>query len=132
VSSTRGIGPAFFRALLLRCPRCGSGGIFRHWFALAATCPRCGLPLDRGEADHWLGAYAFNLIFAELLGIGAAVLWIALTWPSVPWDAVQLGVPALMIVLPLVLFPFSRTLWLAWDLVFRPAESPDTSSQPRT
>ena len=114
---------AFLRALALRCPRCGSGGIFRHWFALAPACPRCGLALDRGEGDHWVGAFAFNLIFAELLGIGTAVAWIASTWPAVPWDAVQIGVPALMIAFPLALFPFSRTLWLAWDLVFRPASN---------
>jgi uncharacterized protein (DUF983 family) len=119
-SSGQGLVRTFVRALALRCPRCGSGRIFKHWFALAAACPRCGLALDRGEGDHWLGAYAFNLIFAELLGIGAAVTWIAATWPAVPWEAVQIGVPALMIAFPLLLFPFSRTLWLAWDLTLRP------------
>jgi uncharacterized protein (DUF983 family) len=112
----------FARALALHCPRCGGGGIFRHWFALRAACPRCGLALDRGEADHWVGAYAFNLIASEIIGIGAAVLWIASQWPDVPWDAVQIGVPAIMVAAPIAFFPWSRTLWLAWDLRFRPAE----------
>jgi uncharacterized protein (DUF983 family) len=50
------------RALLLRCPRCGSGGIMRSWFALEDRCPTCGLAFARGEAsDYWLGAYAVNL-----------------------------------------------------------------------
>jgi uncharacterized protein (DUF983 family) len=111
---------SFARALLLRCPRCGARGIFRHWFALAPACPACGLVLDRGEGDYWVGAYAFNLIFAELLGLGAAVAWIAWTWPEVPWDRVQFGVVTLMVLLPIVTFPWSRTLWLAWDLAFRP------------
>ena len=122
------IARSFARALTLRCPHCGARGIFRHWFALAKNCPGCGLALDRGEGDHWLGAYAFNLILAEGLGVGAAVLWIVLTWPDVPWDAVQYGVVALMIALPIALFPLSRTLWLAWDLTFRPERSADKSS----
>lgn len=128
VAGKPSIARSFGRAFLLRCPRCGSPGVLRHWFALASTCPRCGLVLDRGESDHWLGAYAFNLIFAELLGVGAAVAWIAATWPDVPWDVVQVGVVALMIALPIVLFPFSRTVWLAWDLTFRPERDTDKSA----
>jgi hypothetical protein len=31
----------------------------------------------------------------------------------------------LCIVLPFLFFPFSRTLWLAWDLSFRPLEPGD-------
>jgi hypothetical protein len=63
----------FKRALLLRCPRCGGGGILKSWLR-------------------------------TLIEIVAAVLCVAL---------------------PFVFFPFSRTLWLAWDLSFRPAEPGD-------
>ncbi len=31
----------------------------------------------------------------------------------------------LAVALPVLLFPFSRTLWLAWDLAFRPREEGD-------
>jgi len=31
----------------------------------------------------------------------------------------------LCVLLPIAFFPFSRTLWLAWDLSFRPFEPGD-------
>jgi uncharacterized protein (DUF983 family) len=118
------------RALGLRCPRCGSRGIFRTWFRLRETCPSCGLVLDRGESsDHWFGAVAVNLVAAELLGIGAIVVWIMTSWPDVPWTAIQYAGPVIMIALPVLFYPFSRALWLAWDVFFRPA-SDDPSGLP--
>jgi len=110
------------RGLTLRCPRCGSSGILRNWFALRSECPTCGLSLDRGESeDHWFGAVAVNLIAAELLGVAVIVAWIAATWPAVPWTTVQYAGPFIMIALPVLFYPFSRALWLAWDVHFRPA-----------
>ena len=109
------------RGLTLRCPRCGARGIFRGWFALRSECPTCGLSLDRGESeDHWFGAVAVNLVAAELLGVAVIVAWIAVTWPNVPWTAVQYTGPVIMIALPVLFYPFSRALWLAWDVHFRP------------
>jgi hypothetical protein len=31
----------------------------------------------------------------------------------------------LAVLLPILMFPWSRTLWLAWDLAFRPREEGD-------
>ena len=119
------------RALALRCPRCGGRRIFRSWFRLTQECPSCGLVLERGEGeDHWFGAVAVNLVAAELLGIGAIVVWIVATWPDVPWTAVQYGGPLIMIALPVLFYPFSRALWLAWDLYFRPAVLGDRKGLP--
>ncbi len=87
-------------------------------------CPSCGLALERGEdSDFWLGAYAINLVIAEGFAavVGAIVLW--RTWPRstlAEWIAITLAV-----IMPIVFFPFSRTLWLAWDLSFRPTEEGD-------
>jgi hypothetical protein len=36
------------------------------------------------------------------------------------------GIP-LMVLMPIVFFPFSRTIWIAFDLTFRPAEPHDDS-----
>jgi uncharacterized protein (DUF983 family) len=127
--------PSFFRAtaraLTLRCPRCGRRGILRTWFRLERECPTCGLALERGESeDHWFGAVAVNLVAAELLGIGTIVVWIVATWPDVPWTAVQYAGPVIMIVLPVLFYPFSRALWLAWDVHFRPGAPGDRSGLP--
>ncbi|HZM41533.1 MAG TPA: hypothetical protein VFB94_20590, partial [Acidimicrobiales bacterium] len=56
------------RGLALRCPLCGSGGLFRHWFTIVERCPRCGFRLERIEG-HWLGALGMNttVSFAAVL-----------------------------------------------------------------
>ncbi len=109
------------RALLLRCPRCGGRGILRHWFKLRHSCPTCRLVLERGESgDYWLGAYGINFVVAEVVAVLLIVAFILATLPDVPWDAVQYAAIAAAIGMPLLFFPFSRTLWLALDLCVRP------------
>lgn len=108
------------RAFALRCPHCGSGGLFRRWVLIRHECPRCKLLLDRGERDYFIGAYYLNFIGAELAIVGVGLIVMLLTWPDVPWDAIQWGLVALMIPFPAFTYPFSKTVWLALDLVFRP------------
>ena len=120
------VATKFLRALALRCPRCGSGGILRHWFKMRDQCPRCGLALERGESsDFWIGAYVFNLAGGELLAIGIPIVWLIKSSPNPPWGRIQALAIILAVIMPLLLFPFSRTLWLAWDLSFRPFEPGD-------
>jgi uncharacterized protein (DUF983 family) len=120
------VATKFRRALFLACPRCGAGGIVRGWFKLHEHCPNCGLALERGESsDFWIGAYVFNLVAGELFAIGIPLAWVIATWPNSPWTKVEILAAVLAIGLPFVFFPFSRTLWLAWDLSFRPFEPGD-------
>lgn len=114
----------FLRALALHCPRCGSPGILQSWLKMRERCPSCGLALERGEtADYWLGAYAINLVVAE--GFSAVVALVCLWW-AWPRTAVAMVVGSVLaITMPILFFPFSRTIWLAWDLSFRPQETGD-------
>ena len=109
------------RALLLRCPSCGRASALRSWFTLRERCPACGFRLDRGEEGYFLGSLLFNLIAAEAVFAFGLLLVIVWTWPNPPWAAMRGGGIALMIALPVLFLPFSRTLWLAFDLVFRPS-----------
>lgn len=111
--------------LLLRCPNCGARGVTRRWLGLKPECPGCGLRLDRGEDDHWLGAYLFNLIWVLLLvGVGLLAA-VALTWPDPPWDAILwVGIP-IVALFPIATYPFSKLAWLGFDLVFRPVRPGD-------
>jgi uncharacterized protein (DUF983 family) len=121
----------FGRALRLKCPRCGGGGILRSWLKMKEQCPTCGLALERGESsDFWIGAYVFNLVGGELVAIGIPLLWIIVAWPTPPWTKVEVVAVVLAVSLPFVFFPFSRTLWLAWDLSFRPFEPGDVGQNP--
>lgn len=80
----------------------------------------CGLVFDRREPGYRVGAYMFNIIAAELVFAAAFLLVLKFTWPSPPWDLLTYGGAALMVLLPVLFYPHSRTLFLAFDLVFRP------------
>ncbi len=113
------------RALALRCPECGGGGLFRRWILMKPRCATCALKLDRGAPGHFVGAYLVNLIIAEMLfafGMGA---WLVAVWPDVPWDAVQMVAVAAMVISPLATYPFTRTIWLAADLIIDPVRESD-------
>jgi hypothetical protein len=63
----------------------------------------------------------FNIIAAEMV---FAVIFLAVLfakWPEPPWELLMYGGAALMVLLPLLFYPFSKTLFLAFDLLFRPA-----------
>jgi uncharacterized protein (DUF983 family) len=111
----------FWRALRLRCPHCGGGPLFDGWLRPKKRCPSCGLPLERGESGYQVGSYMFNIIAAELIFAAIFIAVLMATWPDPPWLALQLGGGALMIAAPFGCFPFSKTLFLAFDLLFRPA-----------
>lgn len=114
------------RALTLRCPRCGGGGIWLNWFKMKHVCPTCGLVLERGESeDYWLGAYMFNLVAAEIISVAIAVIIIIASWPDVKWNQVWAISIALAVIMPIVFLPFARDLWLAFDLIFRHHEAGD-------
>jgi hypothetical protein len=90
------------------------------------TCPTCGLALERGEAhDYWLGAYAINLVVAEGFSVAVSISYVIAAWPNVNWTLAGWIAGVLAVLSPIVFFPFSRTLWLAWDLSFRPHEEGD-------
>jgi len=117
----------FLRALVLRCPRCGNGGLLRGWLKMKDRCPHCGFALERGErSDFWIGAYVFNLVFGEVIAIGVPVIWMIASAPNQPWTKIEIVAIVLCVTLPFLFYPFSRTLWLAWDLSFRPAEPGDS------
>jgi uncharacterized protein (DUF983 family) len=118
-------GPAFLRALRLRCPHCGGGPIFVTWSHLVPNCPVCGLGLERGEQGYWLGAYFFNLLAVETVFSIWVVGFLLLTWPNTPWKLFQITTTALMLGVPFAFFPYSKTLFLAFDLLVRPPTEED-------
>jgi uncharacterized protein (DUF983 family) len=116
----RRAGVMIWRALRLRCPNCGGGPIFDSWLRMRTHCPRCHLPLERGEEGYQVGSYMFNIIMAELLFAAVFIGVLLFTWPNPPWDILLYGGMALMVLAPFLFFPFSKTLFLAFDLLFRP------------
>ncbi len=121
----------FARALARRCPNCSGGPVITRWIHTVPACPRCGLRLDRGEPDYFLGAIVFNMAFAEgLLALGLVVVLLS-TWPNPPWNALYYGGIAGLIVAPILFYPYSKLLWLGFDLIFRPLR-PEDFEAPRS
>ena len=92
---------------------------------MVPNCPVCGLGLERGEQGYWLGAYFFNLMAMETVFSVWVVGFLLWTWPSPPWELLQISTVVLMLIVPVAFFPYSKTLFLAFDLLVRPAAEED-------
>jgi uncharacterized protein (DUF983 family) len=107
-------GRAFVRGLTRRCPRCGSGRLFRRWLRIRDRCPRCGLRLEREEGG-FLGAMTINYVATTFAWIALLVVWLIVDLPGLHLAALVAVSVALVAVLPLVFFPFSKTIWATID-----------------
>ena len=110
----------FGRAMTLRCPHCGGGPVLQHWLKMRLRCGRCGIRIERGEHDYFVGSMMLNYVIAGTLVLLAMIVVLIARWPDVPWDVIQYAAPIAVLELPFVLFPFTKLIWLAFDLMLRP------------
>lgn len=107
------------RALRRRCPYCGAQDIFQGWFELRDHCPSCGVSFDR-EEGYFLGAMAINLIVAEGLTVALVVLLMVFTdLTLLPLEVIAVS---FAVGLPILFYPYSKTLWMVLDLMLDPPE----------
>jgi uncharacterized protein (DUF983 family) len=105
---------ALWRGIRRRCPRCGRGGLFTGFFTIRAECPGCGLRFER-EEGFWVGAMIVNIGVAELVFAAVLVAGIVAWWPDVRWGLLTVIAVAVNAVVPIVFYPWSKTIWLALD-----------------
>ncbi len=119
-------GPSFSRklgrAMILRCPWCGSWRTFRKgWFTRVPRCRTCGIRWRR-EVGFELGAVTINTIVT----FGALTLFMVvgfvMTVPDVPVLPFVVGLMAVGILMPILIYPFTYTIWLAIDLSVHPPD----------
>ena len=110
-------GTMFRRAVVLKCPRCGSRKTFiKHWLGRHERCRTCGIRWHR-EHGFELGPIALNVVFTFFtLGVTMAVA-LVLSAPDFKVVPLVLAIGATAVVVPLIIYPFTFTLWLAFDLV---------------
>jgi uncharacterized protein (DUF983 family) len=114
----------FARALTLRCPHCGARHVLRHWFAMKEICPTCGLALAAGNR---VGAQVLNLFASEVSLMIVLVTVVVRTWPNPPYDLLQWLAPLMMLIAPLLFYPFSKLVFVAIDLAMHPGAVPDVA-----
>jgi uncharacterized protein (DUF983 family) len=81
---------------------------------MVPDCPRCGLHFER-EPGYFAGALAINI-----MAVGAlfAVIFVALlvaTVPEVPVVPILVVLVPIVILGPILFYPFSKTVWVAVD-----------------
>lgn len=111
------------RILLVRCPRCGKGKLFRRWFTMYEQCPVCHLVYER-EEGFYTGAWAINLIISELLVAAFIVLvaiWAA-THPGTPLIPLVIVGALFSVLLPFLFFHHSRSVWISMNYWLNPPE----------
>ncbi|HEX5387491.1 MAG TPA: DUF983 domain-containing protein [Gemmatimonadales bacterium] len=121
----RAVALPFVHALRLRCPACGGGPVFVRWLRILPSCPSCGFRFTRGERGYWLGAYFVNLMAVETVFAVLFVGVLLVTWPTPPWQGLQIASLVAMGTSPFLIYPFSHTLFLAFDILCRPPSPED-------
>ena len=123
MASTRQSFPRMLgRALLLRCPWCGGRPTFlRGWFRRVDRCRTCGIRWHREEGFE-LGTVTVNTIvtfgsLAVAMGVG-----FVLTAPDIPVLPFVASLFVVALVMPVAIYPFTYTIWLAFDLAVHPPE----------
>jgi len=118
------------RALRLRCPHCGKGRVLDGFNSVHHHCSACGFRFTRSDDNYFSGAMFFGMMIGETLAvlvIGAAI-WI--TYPNVPWTFLQYAIPVVLLGVMIMLFPVSRVVWLAIDVMLRPVEPSELVALP--
>lgn len=108
------------RAVRLRCPNCGESPVLASWGTVNQRCATCHFRFERSSDSYFTGAMFFNLITAEFLfavGFGLAII---LSWPRINWDYIMYGAVGGMAIMPILLYPFSKVLYLTVDTFMRP------------
>jgi len=110
------------RALVLRCPQCGSRRTFlRGWFRRHDRCRTCGIAWRREEGFE-LGALALNTVVTFTALAVAMTVGFVMTSPDIPVLPFVAGLAGVAVLMPVLIYPFTYTVWLAVDLRVHPAE----------
>ena len=84
---------------------------------MVPDCPRCGLHFER-EHGYWAGALAINIMSLGAVFAVSFLVAMILTVPDVPVGLMLAIFVPLMVIGPIVWYPFSKTIWVAVDRAF--------------
>jgi uncharacterized protein (DUF983 family) len=70
MEATPSLGRALLRGARRRCPACGHGELFEHWFRMRRSCATCGLTFEPEAGATW----GFWIVMDRMFLLGAMVL----------------------------------------------------------
>lgn len=115
-----------WRAIRLRCPRCGQGKLFRGLIKMNPSCSHCQFNFER-PAGFYLGSMYINY------GLTAWIVTIAFLigrfWFGIPGSTLVWPLSAFCLIFPTFFFRYARALWLVLDCQFDRSvlsETPDS------
>jgi len=110
----RGFRTFVARAWRRRCPRCGTGALFRSRFRLARSCGECGLVYRREQ-----GALTGQMYLGAAVSQVFTALWIVAVFLVTDWTPLV----SILVSLPVVVafcywfLPRSMALWVAVEFM---------------
>ncbi len=106
----------FRRAAMRTCPHCGGGKSFiKHWLGRYERCRTCGIKWHR-EHGFELGPIAVNVVFTFFTLAVTMIVAFVTTGPDYNVPVLMALMIGAAVFLPLFFYPFTYTLWLAFDL----------------
>lgn len=110
------------RAIALHCPWCGGRKTFvRRWFQRYERCRTCGIRWHR-EDGFELGAVTMNTVVTFGALTTAMTVGFVVTSPDIPVLPFVLALAVVAVIVPVLVYPFTYTMWLAFDLAVHPPE----------
>lgn len=97
----RPLWPAVWKGMRLRCPKCGTGKLFRAYLKVADRCPHCGEDLHHHRADDLPPYIAIVIVGHVIVG---AMLHLEMARSVSPLVYLFTMVP-LAVLMPLVMLP---------------------------
>lgn len=91
------------------------------------ACPRCGLLFERKEGA-FLGSMTINYAVAGLAGFAVMLAGLIASW-SLP--TLMVACFATVLVVLAIGYPFSKTLWAAFDLLLTTPEDVEADRRDR-
>jgi len=107
----------FRRGLTGRCAVCGNFRLAKNWVRVHEECSQCGFPIERKDG-HLVGAVGMNTIVTFGAMLISFVIAVLILGSGTSPLALILAVAPVMLIVSVVFFPISKTLWSAIDLMF--------------
>jgi uncharacterized protein (DUF983 family) len=100
------------RGLLRHCPLCGGGKLFTRWFTMVDDCPTCTYHFER-EEGFFLGAFVMSTAITLASLMAFLVIGFATTLPNPPLVTLAFIGAFVGLLVPVIIYPFTKTLWSA-------------------